>query len=90
MVAAPSSSPSLIQAFLEEYNGWQLQAVCISFILIDTVFVVLRFWARSFHQRPLDWDDLLIFIAWINLLGLEIDGIRKHPFHMLDSKKNTN
>ena len=69
--------PPITQDFLDEYNGGQLQAVCISFIIIDTFFVAMRYLSRRYQKAPFAWDDVLIVVAWVNLLGVSIDGIRK-------------
>ncbi|KAI9686107.1 MAG: hypothetical protein M1820_010696 [Bogoriella megaspora] len=74
-MASDQSSPLRSQAYLDEYNGYQLRSVCIAFMVLDTFFVGLRFLARYFQKAPLGWDDFLIPISLINLLAMGIDSL---------------
>ena len=72
---ASMSGQPITQAFLDENNYNSLHSICIAFIVLDVFFVAIRFIARYLQRAPLGWDDYLIVIALINLLGLEIDGL---------------
>lgn len=53
-----------------------LIAVCITFFVLNTFFVVLRFISR-FHvkQQQLGWDDALTVAGYITNIGLCIDSL---------------
>ena len=53
-----------------------LVATCAVLIVIDTLFLVLRFFSRCFVKKaPIGWDDLLLFPAFIVNMGLCAVGL---------------
>ena len=53
-----------------------LSKACIGFIVINTVFVILRFVSRMYIRRlPLWWDDYTIIPAYLGNLGVCIAGL---------------
>ena len=52
-----------------------LVAVCITFLILDSFFVILRFISR-FHvkQQKIGWDDILIVAGYFTNIGLCIDS----------------
>lgn len=62
-------------AYLAEYIGNQVIGVAIAFMVLETVFVILRFVARRKTLSPLGWDDYLIYPALVVNLGMCAHGI---------------
>jgi hypothetical protein len=54
----------------ESFIGDQLVNAAIAFIVIETCFVGLRFFARHVAGTPLSWDDVLIPMALVFNYGL--------------------
>lgn len=72
-----STTPELSPEYLNESNVTSLLTTCIVFLVLDTLFVVLRFFSR-WHQRvKWGWDDTLMLGGWLTCVGLCIDGISK-------------
>lgn len=70
-----STTPELSPEYLNESNVTSLLTTCIVFFVLDTLFVVLRFFSR-WHQRvKWGWDDTLMLGGWLTCVGLCIDGI---------------
>ena len=46
-------------------GGNQMVTVSITFIILNTVFVILRCYARSLTKATYGWDDYLIFASLI-------------------------
>lgn len=53
----------LVRAQVNE--GPTLRATFISLIPLSTVFLLLRFAARTIAKTPFWWDDWLAVIAWV-------------------------
>lgn len=62
-------------AYLAEYIGYQVIGVAIAFMVLETVFVILRSLARRKTLSPLGWDDYLIIPALVVNLGMCAHGI---------------
>lgn len=56
--------------YLQEYNGDILRNVAISFIVLVTAVVALRFYARSLSKATLGLEDVLIVPAYITCLSI--------------------
>lgn len=56
--------------YLDEYSGNILVSVCALFIVLETVFAALRFYARHLAASGFGWDDALIPLAWLTNVGL--------------------
>lgn len=52
-----------------------LVAVCITFLILNSFFVILRFISR-FHvkQQKVGWDDILIIAGYVANIGLCVDA----------------
>lgn len=61
---------------VEEYSGDKLVTVSIVFIVLNTVIVSLRCYARSITNAPYGWDDYLVFASFISNVGLSVVSIR--------------
>jgi len=72
---APTSSP----VNLEDYQGGQLLATCIIFIIFDVLFVGLRICSRQLADTTRGWDDYLIPPALIMNLAIAAIGLSKDP-----------
>lgn len=53
-----------------EYNGQSYVAVAVSFIVLEVIFVALRFWARKIGKIAWGLDDSLIIAAAILCIAL--------------------
>ncbi|CAI6334239.1 unnamed protein product [Periconia digitata] len=52
-------------------RGTTLVATCVLFIVLDTVFVGLRHYARRYlKSMPFASDDLLVLLAWLTHIGV--------------------
>ena len=47
------------------YSKGQTIAVGVIFMILPTVLVGLRVWAKSMSRKGLGWDDYLIFLALV-------------------------
>jgi hypothetical protein len=54
----------------EEYCGNKLITISIVFIILNTIFVILRCYARFITKAAYGWDDYLIFASFISNIGL--------------------
>ncbi|MCJ1383911.1 hypothetical protein MMC17_007025 [Xylographa soralifera] len=63
------------QQYLDEYRGGILTAVAATFIVLETIFALLRYQARRQTTAVIGWDDVLIPLAWFTNLGLCVLGI---------------
>lgn len=70
--AAPPS-----QAYMNEYSGDKLVVICITFAVLTTVTLGLRFWSKRFNNARIDLDDLLLVAAQVSYLALCTLGIRE-------------
>lgn len=61
--------------YLSEYRGDSLLGVAALFIVLETVFVALRYYARHQTTSDLGWDDIVIPLAWLTSIGICIVGI---------------
>lgn len=85
---SPAALSHYSQAYLAEYIGYQVIAVAISFIVLETVFVVLRSLARRKTLSPLGWDDYLIVPALVVNLGMCALGISQLTMTSRKPKNN--
>jgi Na+/H+-dicarboxylate symporter len=60
-----------------EYIGYQFQTGLIAFIILDVLFVSLRYLSRWLAHARLGIDDFLMVPAVICNLALAIAGMRK-------------
>jgi hypothetical protein len=81
-VSAYSSPERLAMSFtnyshlyLAEDTGHILIAVSVLFIILDTIFLTLRFYAGILHKTSVGVDDFVISVAWCTHIGLCILGI---------------
>ncbi|APA10888.1 hypothetical protein SS1G_03439 [Sclerotinia sclerotiorum 1980 UF-70] len=71
-----SSTESVFsQAYLDETNTRSLIITCIVFIILDTLFLALRFLSRYYQKAGFGWEDVLMIAGWLTCLGLCIDGL---------------
>ncbi|KAN0072205.1 hypothetical protein V8E54_009934 [Elaphomyces granulatus] len=54
----------------EEYSGNKLVTISIVFMILNTIFVILRCYSRSITKVAYCWDDYLIFASFISNIGL--------------------
>jgi hypothetical protein len=64
--------------YYSEYSGTQLQNIAITFLVVNTFFTILRFYARSLTKIAMGWDDYLYIAAYIFNIGLCINSICKY------------
>ena len=57
------------ESFLREYRGDECENVAIAFIVLVTVTVLVRFFAKTRTDAPLAADDYLIIPSWVRKCG---------------------
>ena len=77
VMSGSTRSNDLSQEYLKEYSGGTLLAVAGVLITLETVVVILRFFARSLTTSRFGLDDALIPFAWFTNIGLCTAGIGK-------------
>lgn len=70
MSSAQASPPSFPPGFFEQYTGNAPYGVAIAFIVIESLAVTLRFWARKIGKVAWGADDTLIIPGAILCLAL--------------------
>lgn len=65
-----SDSVQYPPGYLEEDHGRRVIAACSVILVITTVLLPLRFYARSLAPGQRAWDDHLLIPAYVLLLGL--------------------
>jgi hypothetical protein len=66
----------------QEYCGNKLVTISIVFIILNSVFVILRFYARSITKAAYGWDDYLIIASFISNVSLCVVSISTYAlFH---------
>jgi hypothetical protein len=56
---------SSVEPSTEEYCGNELVTISIVFIFVNTIMVILRFYARSITKASYGWDDCLVFASFV-------------------------
>ncbi|TVY75857.1 hypothetical protein LSUE1_G007077, partial [Lachnellula suecica] len=69
-MSSSPAMPQVTQAYLDEYSGNILIGVCAAFVILETVFLALRFYAKSLTQLEWTWEDFLLPLAWVFNIGL--------------------
>ncbi|KAN0066797.1 hypothetical protein V8E54_015086, partial [Elaphomyces granulatus] len=86
-----SVEPSAISN--QEYCGDKLVTISIVFIILNSVFVILRFYARSITKAAYGWDDYLIIASFISNVSLCVvsiiavyrGGVGRHIWDVLEN-----
>ena len=85
MAAPPPNITEIIATkgpgYLDEYCGYKLVHVGAAMIVVNSLFVGLRFLARYINRTPWWWDDWLMFPALIFVISLPAQGFGEYP-HM--------
>jgi hypothetical protein len=63
--------------FLDEDKGPTIIATASTMIILSTLFVALRYYARFSTSTSLAVQDLIVPFAWLAEVGLCINGISK-------------
>ena len=69
------ATPAPFPEYLNESIAYQLLSVAISFMILDTLFVIVRFISRRYEPAKLGWNDMLLILGWMNCLALATDGL---------------
>lgn len=72
-----------VQAFLDEDRGPSLLATASVMMILSTIFVGLRFYARYLTSTSFNIQDVIIPFAWLAEIGLCINGISNYAFQYL-------
>lgn len=64
--------------YLVEYSGHTLIFISALFITLESIFIALRYYARTLSTPIKGWDDLIIPVAWLANIGLCILGISQY------------
>jgi hypothetical protein len=71
----PSNPDDYPPGYLAEYKGGQLVATSIVFIILETFFVVLRFYARRIKRASVGLDDWFIWPALVANVAVCVEAI---------------
>lgn len=74
-MAAPLPAPTRSPEYLAESLGPQLVVIASVFMLLSTVFVALRYYARYLTQTRFGLEDVITPFAWLAEIGLCVTGI---------------
>lgn len=72
---ASATPPAFDEAYLNEYSGDILIAESISFAVLTTVVLILRFYAKRFTMAKFGLDDIFLGAAYVVNLGMCAIGI---------------
>jgi hypothetical protein len=80
----PLPLPTRTPEYLAESLGPQIIATASAFIILSTVFVALRYYARYLTQTKFGLEDIITPFAWLAEIGLCITAIGKlnNPNHL--------
>ena len=72
-----SSNPpiDLTPQYLSEWNGRPVVITAIILIVLNTIFVFLRFLSRYQQTAPYGWDDFLIVPSWLLTVAISLVSI---------------
>ena len=76
-MATTPSSPLPDPAYLAENCSGQLIAAIACILTLSTLFLALRLYARTLTNAIRGWDEYLLPIAWMFLVGVCVNDIRK-------------
>lgn len=76
-MATTSTSPPPDPAYLAENCSSRLVAAIAVMLTLSTLFLVLRLYARTLTNASRGWDEYLLPIAWLFMVGLCANDIRK-------------
>jgi hypothetical protein len=68
-----------------EYSGNKLVAISIIFVILNTIFITLRCYARSLTKAVYGWDDYLVFAGFVSNTALSVVSIRTHHYFIITS-----
>jgi len=70
-----SVEPSAANNSSEAYSGNKLVVISILFVILSTIIVTLRCYARSLTRAVYGWDDYLVFAGFISNAALSVVSI---------------
>ncbi|KAH7317548.1 integral membrane protein [Rhexocercosporidium sp. MPI-PUGE-AT-0058] len=80
MTSTANSTTTYSQEFLNQETGNLLTALSALFIALNTIFLALRFYARSTTPRGTGWDDVFIVFSYVANIALCIVSILIVPY----------
>ncbi|MCJ1470457.1 hypothetical protein MMC07_009102 [Pseudocyphellaria aurata] len=75
MASSPSTAAPLSEAYLQEYSGHKLVAVCVTLMVLEICTVGLRLVSRQLSKTATGLDDWLIVPSFIFCFGLAVISI---------------
>ncbi|KAH8589188.1 hypothetical protein B0O99DRAFT_637440 [Bisporella sp. PMI_857] len=90
LILRRNSTTTHSQEYLNEESGHILTAASALFIVLNTIFLSLRFYARSITQGGFGWDDAFIVMGYVanialcivSLLIVPYGGVGLHQAHV--------
>lgn len=70
-------APSFPPGYEDEYCGNILINTAIAFIVLETVFTILRYTAQRLIRKPFGIDDWLMIPAWLFCMGTNVCALGK-------------
>lgn len=68
-MAADPETTHLIQSYLDEDSSSQLLAAATVSLALPTILLALRLYARVLTAAKRGWDEFLLPLAWILVVG---------------------
>lgn len=66
----PPVDPSTLDGGINAYKGDSVIACSVVFIILCTIFLVLRFVAHRISRSKISWEDWIMIPAWVLMMGL--------------------
>jgi hypothetical protein len=79
---AEDSTSKFSPEYANAYCGQQVYIACDIFLVLSTLLLGLRLWARSLTSSRVGWDDGLIITSYFFLLGLIILFYSEQASHL--------
>lgn len=81
-MATPPEAQGLSQRYLEEDSSGQLVAATTVMLVLPSLLLALRLYARVLTAAERGWDEFLLPVAWILVVGTCATCYRKNRSYL--------